>query len=186
MRDGLAAYRATGAELWRPRHLSLLAEAYWKGEQTEEGLRVLAEALALVDTTGERYYEAELYRLKGELTLQQASQKSKGKKQKSKASNPKSQILDPLSEAEACFLKAIEVARKQYAKSFELRAAMSLVRLRHHQAQDHAPRNTHREARIRLDEAYVMLSEVYDWFTEGFETKDLQEAKELLAELTRA
>jgi predicted ATPase len=96
--------------------------------------------------------------------------------------DPKSQILDLLSEAEACFLKAIEVARKQHAKSLELRAVMSLVRLRQHQAQDHTPRNTHHETRIRLNEAHIMLSKVYNWFTEGFDTKDLQEATVLLEE----
>ncbi len=84
MRQGLAAHRATGAEALRSGHLALLAEAHGKAGQSEEGLTVLAEALALVDKTGERYYEAELYRLKGELTLQQANQKSKGKSQKSK------------------------------------------------------------------------------------------------------
>ena len=70
IRQGLAAFRATGAELWRPYYLALLAEAYGKVGQAEEGLTVLAEALAVVDKTGERYYEAELYRLKGTLTLQ--------------------------------------------------------------------------------------------------------------------
>ena len=73
IRQGLAACRATGAEVWRPHFLALLAEAYGKAGQTEEGLSVLAEALAVVDKTGERFYEAELYRLKGELTLQQLS-----------------------------------------------------------------------------------------------------------------
>ena len=73
IRQGLAAYRATGAEIVRPYFLALLAEAYGKVGQAEEGLSVLAEALALVDKTGERFYEAELYRLKGELTLQQFS-----------------------------------------------------------------------------------------------------------------
>ena len=70
MRQGLAAYRATGAELARPYFLALLAEAYGKVGQAEEGLTVLAEALAVVDKTGERYYEAELYRLKGRADAQ--------------------------------------------------------------------------------------------------------------------
>jgi class 3 adenylate cyclase/predicted ATPase len=95
--QGLAAYRATGGELWRPYFLALLAEAYGKVGQAEEGLRVLAEALAFVDKTGERYYEAELYRLKGELLLQskvksekwkEENQKSKGKRQKIPTPNP--------------------------------------------------------------------------------------------------
>jgi predicted ATPase len=94
-------------------------------------------------------------------------------------------------EAEECFLKAIDIARDQQAKSLELRATMSLVRLRQHQSQDHAPRNTHHgsraaqhEARHKLNEAHEMLAEIYGWFTEGFDTKDLQEAKTLLRELT--
>ena len=106
--------------------------------------------------------------------------------------DPRSLTPDPQGEAEACFLKAIDIARKQQAKSLELRAVMSLVRLRQHQAQDHAPRNTHygsqptqHETRLRLDEAHTMLSEIYNWFTEGFDTKDLQEAKVLLEELAK-
>jgi adenylate cyclase len=73
--------------------------------------------------------------------------------------------------------------RKQQAKSLELRAVMSLVRLRQQQARDHTTRNTQHDARHMLDEAHRMLSEVYNWFTEGFDTKDLQEAKALLDSL---
>jgi predicted ATPase len=148
----LAAYRATGGELWRPYFLSLLAEAYGKVGQVEEGLSALAEALDFVGRTGERFSEAELYRIKGELTLQQSS------------------VRSPESEAEACFQKAIAIARRQQAKSFELRAATSLSRLWQSQGKQY--------------EAYKMLSEIYGWFTEGFDTKDLQEAKALLEELT--
>jgi predicted ATPase len=121
MQQGLAACRAIGNELGRPHYLVLLAEAYGKVGQVEEGLTALAEALALVDKTGERLYEAELYRLKGELTLQ-----------KFQVSGSKFQVTDPRpltpdlqAEAEACFQKAIEVARRQSAKSLELRAVMS-------------------------------------------------------------
>ena len=96
---------------------------------------------------------------------------------------------NPQLDAEACFLKALDVARRQQAKSLELRAAVSLVRLRLYQAQDRAPRNTQhetpatqREGRAMLDEAHTVLSEVYNWFTEGFDTKDLQETKALLTE----
>jgi predicted ATPase len=153
LRQGLATYRATGSELWRPHFLALLAEACGKVGQAEEGLNVLAEALAVIDRTEERVYEAELYRLKGELTLQ------------SKVQGPKSEV----EEAEACFHKAIEVARKQQAKSWELRASTSLARLWRQQG--------------KTTEAHRMLSEVYGWFTEGFDTKDLQEAKGLLEEL---
>ena len=83
-----------------------------------------------------------------------------------------------------CFLKAIEIAQRQQAKSLELRAVMSLVRLRQSQATQQGSRITQRETRAMLDEAHTMLSEVYNWFTEGFDTKDLQEAKALLQELT--
>ena len=114
---------------------------------------MLAEALAVVNSTGERVYEAELYRLKGQLTLQ------------SKVSSPKSQI----EEAEECFHKAIEIARQQQAKSLELRATTSLARLW--------------QQRGKQKDAHQMLVEIYGWFTEGFDTADLQEAKALLAEL---
>ena len=130
---------------------------------------MVAEALALVDKTGERVEEAELYRLKGELTLQQESQKSKAKTQKSKVTDPHSPTPDPQGEAEACFLRAIEIARKQQAKSLELRATTSLARLWQQQG--------------KRKEAHAMLAEIYHWFTEGFDTKDLQEAKALLEEL---
>jgi predicted ATPase len=155
IRQGLAAYRETGAKLGRPLWLALLAEAYGKVGQVEEGLSVVAEALATVDKTGERFYEAELYRLKGTLTLQ------------SKVPSPKSQVEE---EAEGYFRKAIEVARRQQAKSLELRATMSLSRLWQQQG--------------KKEEARQLLAEVYNWFTEGFDTKDLQEAKALLTALS--
>ncbi len=149
MRQGLAAYRATGAEAIRPYYLALLAGAYGQMGQAEEGLKVLAEALAAANNTEEREYEAELYRLKGELSLQSGVRNPKG--------------------SQTCFLKAIEIARKQQAKSLELRAVMSLSRLWQSQG--------------KKDEARQMLAEIYGWFTEGFDTKDLQEAKALLEEL---
>jgi TOMM system kinase/cyclase fusion protein len=154
LRQGLAAHRATGEEVARPYFLALLAGAYGKVGQPQEGLTALAEALALVDQTGERFYEAELYRLQGELTLQTSVQslESRGK------------------EVEACFHKAMETARRQQAKSLELRAVMSLSRLWQQQGKQH--------------EAHQLLAEIYGWFTEGFDTKDLQEAKTLLDELT--
>jgi predicted ATPase len=86
-------------------------------------------------------------------------------------------------EAEGCFLRAIEIARQQQAKSLELRAVMSLVRLRLPQATHEGSRPTDHASRIKFNEAHIMLSEVYNWFTEGFDTKDLQEAKALLKEL---
>jgi predicted ATPase len=167
MRQGLAAVRATGAELFRPFHLALPVEAYGKAGRAEEGLSALAEALAVVDKTGERFYEAELYRLKGELTLQKFNvQRSRFKVENSSESG----VRSPGSEAEECFLKAIEVARRQQAKSLELRAVTSLSRL---------------WQQGKKKEAHEMLAEIYGWFTEGFDTKDLQEAKALLEELSR-
>jgi predicted ATPase len=166
MRQGMTVWRNTGAEMWQSHSLALLAEAYEKAGQIEQGFTTLAEALTVVDKTGERYYEAELYRLKGELTLQ--SKASLGQVQdKSQASQSPSEVEQ---EAEAYFLKAIEIAQKQQAKSLELRAVMSLARLWRQQG--------------KTAEARQMLAEIYGWFTEGFDTKDLQEAKELLDELS--
>jgi adenylate cyclase len=154
IRQGMATWRAEGAEVQRSHFLALLAEAHRKMGQPEEGLSVLAEALAVVDKAGERYCEAELYRIKGELTLAQSSVQS---------------LESRVSEAEGCFLRAIEIAQKQQAKSLELRATVSLARLWQQQG--------------KRAEAHHMLSEIYHWFTEGFDTKDLQEAKRLLEEL---
>jgi DNA-binding winged helix-turn-helix (wHTH) protein/predicted ATPase len=163
IRQGIATWQATGAALFRPYHLALLAEACGKAGQTEEGLEALAQALATVQQTGERYYEAELYRLKGELTLAQSRVQGL---ESSVKTGLGSSVQSLESEAEGYFLKAIEVARKQQAKSLELRATTSLARLWQQQGKQHEARNT--------------LSEIYGWFTEGFDTKDLQEAKALL------
>jgi predicted ATPase len=175
IQQGLTAHRASGTERSRPYYLALLAEAYGKAEQEEEGLTVLSEALEVVERTGERMYEAELYRLKGELTL--ARSKVQSLKPILPAPVPQaqvsvvegSQVTDPQGEAEACFHQAIDIARRQEAKSWELRATVSLARL----WQQHG----------KSAEAHGMLSDIYHWFTEGFDTKDLQEAKALLAEL---
>jgi predicted ATPase len=149
LREGLVAYRATGAELECSHWLALLAEAYRNTGQPGEGLRVLAEALDHVAQTGIVYYEAELRRLQAELRLR----------------------LDTPDEqrAERSFRKALEIARQQQAKSWELRAATSLARLwgelgRRAQARD-------------------LLAPVYGSFTEGFDTADLKDAKALLEEL---
>jgi class 3 adenylate cyclase/tetratricopeptide (TPR) repeat protein len=147
-------------------HLAWLARGYGGAGQVDEGLAAIAEALRLVDKNDERFYEAEVYRIKGELTFAQ----SKVQSLESKATDPRSLLPDPQGEAEACFLKAIEIARKQQAKSVELRATTSLTRLWQQQG--------------KTAEAHLMLSEVYNWFTEGFDTKDLREAKTLLAELS--
>ncbi len=164
VRQSLASWRATGAEIARPYFLALLAEAHGKVGQAGEGLKVLTEALDMAEKNGERFYEAELYRLKGELSL-----KSRQVEDKSQTSQDKSEVRSPESEAEECFLKAIEIARKQQAKSLELRAVMSLSRLWQSQG--------------KKEEARQMLAEVYGWLTEGFDTKDLLEAKALLEEL---
>jgi len=165
IRQGLAAFWATGANLWRSCHLGLLAEAYGRVGQTEEGLAAVAEALDWAHGNGGRYYEAELYRLKGQLTLQKLSIASN----QLSVTNPQPLTPNPDSEAEACFLKAVEIARRQQAKSLELRATMSLARLWLRQG--------------RQKDAHEMLAEIYSWFTEGFDTKDLQEAEALLEEL---
>jgi predicted ATPase len=147
--QGLRALRATGAEIIRSYFLALLAEVHSVIGQPEAGLAVLVEALTHVNTTGERWYESECYRLKGALLLQQSS--------------------DNQVEAEACFHKALDIARNQQAKSFELRIATSLARLWQQQG--------------KRQEAYDLLAPVYNWFTEGFDTADLQDAKMLLDEL---
>jgi class 3 adenylate cyclase/predicted ATPase len=144
--QGLDAYRATGAAFQRPHFLGMLAEVHRSLGQPEAGVRALSEALTLVERTGERYYEAELHRLTGELLLQHAAPE--------------------VSHAETCFQQALAMARRQQAKSLELRTAMSLSRLWHQQG--------------KRDEARALLAPVYGWFTEGFDTADLQEAKALL------
>jgi predicted ATPase len=181
MSTRIDARLAVGMTLRMPYQQARLAEACGKNNQPEEGLVLMEGALATTARTGEGWWEAELYRLKGELTLQQESQKSKGKSPKSKIPNPQHLTPSTQAEAEACFHKAIDIARQQQAKSLELRAVMSLVRLRQQQA-TYASRNTRHVSRNRLDEAHRQLSEVYHWFTEGFETKDLQDAKALIEE----
>jgi predicted ATPase len=191
IQQGLAARRARETEANLPYYLALLAEVYRKAGQVDEALSALAEALEAAHKTGERFYEAELYRLQGELTLQsqtslkQVSNKSQASQNKSQVSNPRSAFRNPkLEEAEACFLKAIEIARRQQAKSLELRATMSLARLWQQQAMHPESRTTQHETRLRLKEAHSMLSKIYNWFTEGFDTKDLQEAKTLIEDLS--
>jgi predicted ATPase len=149
MCQGLAALRATGSAVSMSGHLAQLAEAYGQVTHVDEGMHLLAEALAMVDTTGERHTEAELHRLHGELLLRQT-------------------IPDALA-AEACFQRALDIARRQQAKSWELRAAMSLSRLWLHQGKHAA--------------AHELLAPIYSWFTEGFDTTDLKDAKALLDEL---
>jgi hypothetical protein len=158
----------------------MLAEAYGKGGQAEEGLSVVAEALDIVPKAEQRHWAAELYRLKGELTLQKLQvprstfRQIKRQKQRAKGKSFQPPIPHPNSqaeaEAEACFLKAIEIARHQQVKMLELRAVMSLAHLWQQQGKG--------------NEAHQMLSELYGWFTEGFDTADLKDAKALLDELS--
>jgi class 3 adenylate cyclase/predicted ATPase len=148
MREGLAAYGAMARLPWLL-FLGLLAEACGRVGQVEEGLRALDEALEAMQTTEERIYEAEVYRLRGVLLLQQSAEQQR--------------------EAEASLQQALDVARRQQAKSLELRAAISLSRLWQRQG--------------RHAEAHALLAPIYGWFTEGFDTADLQEAKALLEAL---
>jgi predicted ATPase len=138
-----------------PCWLYLLAQAYGKTGQVEAGLRALDEALAALHKSGERRWEAELYRLTGELLLRQPV--GAGVKHVS------------IEEAETCFRQAIDIAHRQYAKSLEVQAVMRLSRLWRQQG--------------KRDEARQLLAEIYGWFTEGFDTADLQEAKALLEDL---
>lgn len=166
--NGIAAWRAIGARISMPYFLFLLAEAYGKSGQCEKGLQVITEALALTNATEERWWEAELYRLYGELSLQLGERKSRQLGDNITLAQSPSRLV-ALSSPEECFYKALEVAQRQQAKSLELRAAMSLARLQQRQR--------------KAKEALFLLEGVYNWFTEGFDTADLQEAKQLLHEL---
>jgi len=155
LRKGIADWAATGAETHRTYFLGLLAEALARGGRIEEGLDVVANALTTVQGSGTVFHAAELHRLQGELLLQKNA----------------SELGDPAAcgEAEACFHRAIAVAQSQQAKSLELRAIISLTRL--YQKQN------------RQAEARPLLAACYHWFTEGFDTSDLQDAKTLLEEI---
>ena len=150
LRGGLMDYRATGSEAWTPHYTTLLAEACEIAGQLEEGVTLLDDASRMIERTGERWFVAELNRLKGRLLLRQGHTE----------------------EAEILYRKALSIAREQEAKLWELRAAVSLARLRC----DHGRRAAARD----------LLAPVYDWFTEGFDTPDLKEAKALLDELEGA
>jgi predicted ATPase len=150
IQEGLAACRVTGTELRRSYYLCLLAEACKETGRLDYGLSALTEALAAADEHEERNYEPEIHRLKGELLLKQNDLNA--------------------AKAHRCFERAVEIARKQSAKSVELRATVSLARLLAKQGHRH--------------EARAMLAEIYNWFTEGFDTADLKDAKALLDELS--
>jgi len=148
MRSGSAAYRATGSEAWMPYHIALIAGACQIAGQVEETVTLLDDAFQIVERIGERGFEAELNRHKGELLFRQGH----------------------FDAAEELYRKALAIAQEQEAKMWELRAAVSLARLRRDQR--------------RRAEARALLEPVYGWFTEGFATPDLKEAKALLDELT--
>ena len=152
LRQGLTAYQDTGALLEQSVALTLLAEAHGKAGQAAAGSAVLTEAFGMVAQNGDRSFEAELYRLKGELQQQMQSR-----------------MPSPVSTPEACFLQALDVARRQRARSLELRAATGLSRLWQRQGKQETARQ--------------LLAEIYGWFTEGFDTPDLQDARDLLEAL---
>jgi predicted ATPase len=149
VRQGITAWRATGAALNMPYLCTLLADVCDHLGHTADGLQALAEAHTLVEQQEERWWEAEICRLRGVLLLRQTG--------------------TPPAEAETWVQRALDVARRQEAKSLELRAAMSLCRLWQQQG--------------KQAEAHALLAPIYGWFTEGFDTADLQEAKALLEEL---
>lgn len=145
IKGGIDAWQSTGAELARSYWLILLAEAYGKIGQAENGLSTVADAFAAMNKNEEHFYEAELYRVKGDLLLLSGN---------------------PSRDAEACFDKAIDIARGQNTKIFELRAATSLSCLW--------------QKLGKRQEAQQLLGEIYSWFTEGFDSADLKKAERLL------
>jgi predicted ATPase len=149
VRQGITAWRATGAVLFVSCFCTMLADVADHLGHPAEGLQALTEAHTLVEQHEERWWEAEVHRLRGVVLLRQPG--------------------TPHEEAETWLQRALDVARRQEAKSLELRAAMSLARLWQQQGQRTA--------------AYALLAPIYGWFTEGFDTADLQEAKALLDEL---
>jgi len=169
IQQGLAESRAVGVELWRPYFLCLLAEACMETGPLNAGLSALTEALAAADQHEARAFEAESHRLQGELLLRRQAERTGAEQTSLRGASGIDQ--SNAHEARRCFERAIEIARNQKAKSFELRATTSLARLLVKQG--------------RREEAHRMLGEIYNWFTEGFDTADLKDAKELLDELNR-
>jgi predicted ATPase len=161
LRQGLAATQAAETGAYRTYHVTLLAEAYQTLGEPAAGLAVLAEALAQAKKTEERFWEAEIYRLKGELLLKT---EGAGLSRSAGAGMPDAES------PEGCFLTAIEISRRQEGKSLELRATVSLARLWQQQG--------------KKNQARGMLADIYGWFTEGFDTIDLQQANALLQELS--
>jgi DNA-binding winged helix-turn-helix (wHTH) protein/tetratricopeptide (TPR) repeat protein len=175
--SGLARLRVKRFNVYVPFFLAFLAQGYAQLGRMQDALATITEAIHLSETTLAAFWQAEAYRVKGEIMLQQfgvrspdKSRQVKAKQNKSKVTNPQSLTPNPQEEAEACFHKAIEIARSQEAKSLELRAVMSLARLWHQQG--------------KRGKAHQMLFALYHWFTEGLDTQDLQDAKALLTALS--
>jgi len=166
--QGTGLLRAIGAELTQPYCLALAAEACGDGP-SEERQRILTEALTIVSEKEERWWEAELHRLRGEFFLYSRND-NEGQSEGAGVAQSVTSKLEAQTEAEGCFLRALNVARNQQAKSLELRAAKSLSRLWYEQG--------------KKKEAHDLLANVYSWFSEGFDTRDLREAKQLLGQLT--
>jgi predicted ATPase len=172
VREGIAGHRASGIEMRQTFQLALLAESLKAGGQIDEGLAVAAEALALVEATGERFYEAELHRIRGELLLLRKAGERRPSPSEPAPARPPGPDPPALPGAEACFRRALDVARRQGAKSLELRAALSLARLL--------------RDRGRRAEGRRLLAGTFGWFTEGWDTPDLEDARALLEELGSA
>jgi predicted ATPase len=147
--SGITALRSTGATIFLPLYLSHITKAYAELGQVDDAWRCIGEAITTIETTEERWLEAEVYRTAGEIALSSANR--------------------DVAKAEGYFERALAVSRKQQAKSWELRASMSLARLWRDQG--------------KVQQARELLAPVYGWFTEGFDTRDLKDAKVLLEEL---
>lgn len=171
--NAMGELRTIGVEIARSYYELVLADTQGRNGQITEGLKILAQTCDLIRATGERFCEAELYRLKGELTLHQASnqQRAGSREQNSETPESNSQILDPRGEAEACFFKALAIAQQQNAKILELRATVSLARLWQRQQ--------------KIDEARQRLMDVYSWFEDETFSPELQRAKALIVTLTK-
>ncbi len=171
MRRSQAANQTMRAESGHPYRQGVLARAYAQSGQVEEGLALVHEALTAAQGSGEYFYEAELYRLKGEVIFDAecGMMSAEWKRKSLKGKENKAKSVPYFFDADTCFQQALEISRRQNARSLELRAALSLSRLRQKQGQ--------------RKEAHQVLSEVYSWFSEGFGTRDLRDAKGLLEEL---
>jgi len=177
--EGLFRYRGLGAPYALPSRLCFVADAYRQLGCVKEGLATIEEAVHLTETYANVWWAAEVYRLKGELLLAATGQTTihrsdgRGASRVGQASlvalGPGHPVLPSQAEAEVCLQKALEIARQQEAKSLELRAAMSLSRLW--------------QAQGKTTQARQVLAVVYSWFTEGFDTRDMREARVLLARL---